>query len=171
MEKPDLNKMWETFIKIGLRLRHENLYDTIRFKIHPIISDLTQKRLMGWYCFLVHNRNSGVPTTKNDNNAYWHIRFELKKDMKPEDFLPKYCVMTRKVKPEWVADISISPTEVMDKSLFKSGKIEEAWRIIGEQSEWLLGVLDIYKEDVKITSKQVLPLLHYYANMTQLQVK
>jgi len=32
-------------------------------------------------------------------------------------------------------------------------------------------VLDIYKEDVKITSKQVLPFLHYYANMTQLQVK
>lgn len=171
MQKPNLNQMWETFIKIGLEVHYGSLCDMIRFQIHPVISDLRQKKIIDWYCFLIHNRESGVPTTKDDNNAYWHIRFELKQDMNPKDFLPKYCVMTRKVKLEWVADISITKTEVMDKSLFKNGKIEEAWRIIGEQSEWLLNLLDIYKEDVKITPKQILPFLHYYANMTQLQVR
>ncbi len=171
VQKPDLNRMWETFIKIGLEIRYDNLYDLIRFKIHPMISDLRQRGIIDWYCFLIHNRTSGVPTTEDDKNAYWHIRFTVSKDVNPKDFLPNYCCKTRKVKSEWVKDISISRIEVMDKSLFVNGKIEEAWKIIGEQSEWLLDLLDIYKEEVKITPKQVLPFLHYFANMTQLEAR
>ena len=173
MQKPDLNQIWETFIKITAednRIRYSLLYNSIRSKIHPMISHLKNNDMINWYCFLMHNRESGVPTTEDDNNPYWHIRFEPKQDMNPKDFLPKYCVMTRKVKFEWVADISIGRGEVMDKSLLKNGEIEEVWRIIGEQSEWLLSLLDIYKEDVKITSKQVSPFLHYYSNMTQLRI-
>jgi len=171
MQKPDLNKMWETFIKIGLEVHYDNLYDMIRFKIHPMISDLRRKRITDWYCFLIHDRTSGVPTTEDDKNAYWHIRFTVGKDINPKEFLPNYCDMTRKVKREWVEDISISQTEVMDKSLFVNGKIEEAWRIIGEQSEWLLTLLNMYKKDAKITPRQIAPFLHYFANMTQLEVR
>ena len=173
MQKPNLNRTWETFIKIGLpnEVPLAKFYHMIRTNVYPTISDLKQKGIIDWYCFLVHDRKSGVPTTEDDDNLYFHIRFSLKKEINSKDFLPKYCVMTRKVKLEWVTDISITKTEVMDKSLFKNGEIEEAWRIIGEQSEWLFSLLDIYKEDVKITRKQILPFLHYYANMTQLQVR
>jgi len=173
IHKPNLNQVWETFIKIELRRPNrslqENLYDMIRAKIHPMISDLKERKIIDWYCFLIHKKNE-VPTTEDDKNAYWHIRFELKQDMNPKDFLPKYCEMTRKVKPERIADISIGRGEVMDKSLLKNGEIEEVWRIIGEQSQWFLNLLDIYKEDANITPKQVSPFLHYYYNMTQLRI-
>lgn len=59
----------------------------------------------------------------------------------------------------------------VDTSLFKTEEIEEAWRVIGEQSEWLLNTLNIYKENAKITPVQILPFLHYFANMTQLEAR
>jgi len=131
MQEPDLDRMWETFIRIESPL---DLPSSIRTMVYPTI-----------LC--------------------------LRKDINPKDVLPDYCVMTRKVEPKAVADISISQTEVMDKSKIKDEKIEKAWRIIGEQGEWLLNLLDIYKEDARITPKQVLPFLHYFANMTQLEVR
>lgn len=168
MQEPDLNKMWETFIRIEPSLDFRSL---IRTMLYPTILDLRQKEIIDWYCFLIHNRKGGVPTTEDDDNAYFHIRFSLKKNINPKDVLPDYCVMTRKVKPKAVADIWISQTEVMDKSKIRDEKIEKAWRIIGEQSEWFLNLLDIYKEDARITPKQVSPFLHYFANMTQLEVR
>jgi len=166
--------MWETFIKIETGLSYPVLYDMIRFKIYSLISTLLQREVVDWYCFLIHGRGGGVPTSEDDTNVYFHIRFSLKKDVKPEDFLsllPVYCVMTREIKPEWVARISIDKNVFMDTSLFQTEEIEEAWRVIGEQSEWLLNMLNIYKEKTKITPVQVLPFLHYYANMAQLDVR
>jgi len=138
--------------------------------VYPTIQDLRQKEIIDWYCFLVHNRGSGVPTTEDDDNLYFHIRFSLSKHINPKGFLPEYCVMTRKVKYENVKQIWISNDEVMDISKFKTERIEEAWRIIGEQSEWFLKMLERYKENIKITPKQVAPFMHYYSNMAQLRV-
>ena len=58
----------------------------------------------------------------------------------------------------------------MDTSLFETGEIEEAWRIIGEQSEWFLSMLNIFKKDVKIPILYVGQFLHYFANASQLQI-
>ncbi|MDH5690662.1 MAG: hypothetical protein OEY81_04475 [Candidatus Bathyarchaeota archaeon] len=52
----------------------------------------------------------------------------------------------------------------------KNEEIEEAWRIIGEQSEWLLGMLDIYKEELDIPPQQIKQFFHYYFNMTQVPI-
>lgn len=160
--------MWETFVKIPAedsRIRLNIVYNIIRSKICPLISSLRDKDVIAWYCFLLHDRSSGVPTSKNDVNPYFHIRFELKKDIDPDDFLPNYCVMTRKIRREQVESIV-----GIDKSLIKNEQIEEAWRIIGEQSEWLIDMLNIHKENVDIPYQQVAQFLHYFSNMTQLQV-
>lgn len=182
MEKPDLNRMWETFIEIPNLVqmretieRHPTednlakmviyLCNMIRFKVHPVISDLTKKKIISWYHFLIHDRNNGVPTTKEDNNPYFHIRFDLRKDINPDDFLPNYCVMTRKIRRENVTSIA-----GIDKSLLKNEEIGEAWRIIGEQSNWLMDMLNIHKEKNDIPLQHVGQFLHFYANMTQLRV-
>ena len=121
MQEPNLNRMWETFIKIGLpkAVPLTKSYRMIRSMVYPTILDLTQKEIIDWYCFLVHNRESGVPTTEDDDNLYFHIRFSLSKDIHPKDFLPEYCVMTGKANYENVKQISISRHEVMDISKFK----------------------------------------------------
>ncbi len=179
MEKPDLNRMWETFIKIPVEKNEYNknrlqfisktIYNIIRFKMYPMISHFKDSGLINWYCFLIHSRNSGVPTSENDDNPYFHIRVELRKDINPDNFLnslPNYCVMTRKIKHEKVESI-----EGIDKSIIKNEKIEEAWKIIGEISELIINILNIHKEDTEIPCQQIYQFLHFCSNITQLQIK
>ena len=171
MQKPDLNQMWETFIKIPTedgRIRFSDVYNNIRSKICPMISQLKDNNVINWYCFLIHDRNSGVPTSEDDDNPYFHIRFALESSVDPNEFLsslPNYCVMAHRIERR------LESISGIDKSIIKNEEIEEAWRIIGEQSEWLLEMLNIHKEDVYIPPQQIAQFLHFYANMTQLQVR
>jgi len=171
MQKPNLDQMWETFIKFSMDdIPSGKHIEIIRKKIQPLIFRLRNDGLINWYSFLVHNRKHGVPTTEDDNNPYFHIRFETKKEVNPKDFLPSYCVLTRRIKRDWVKDISIGEGMKFDTSLLKDESIEEVWRMIGEQSEWLLYMLDIFKNEIDIPLQYVGQLLHYFANMTQLIV-
>jgi len=58
---------------------------------------------------------------------------------------------------------------MFDTSLLKHEGIEEIWRIIGEQSAWLLETLDAYKENIEIPPLHIAEFLHYYSNMTQMR--
>jgi len=172
MEKPDLNRVWETYIRIpteenmGYKTLLRNLYDTIRLKIHPMISDLKDNDVINWYCFLVHPSR-----IKGDPKQYFHIRFELKNDIKDKksvnDLLPDYC---EKSMTAHFMDVESNPKNIsgIDESLLKNEEIEEAWRIIGEQSEWVMNMLNIHKENIGITPKQIGQFLHFYFNMAQL---
>lgn len=174
MQKPDFSRMWETLVKLQIepgRTLPDSVFNILRTKISPLISNING--LIDWYCFLVHGKVSGVPTTENDNNGYFHIRVSLKQNAKPGDFLeslPTYCLMTRKVEREWVKDISTGEGTKSDASLLKDERIEEVWRIIGEQSEWLLKMLSIYKDDVQIPLQHIGQWFHYFFNMTGLSI-
>ena len=100
---------------------------------------------------------------------YFHIRFALEKHIDPVDVLPIYCVLTRKVDPEWVKTVSMDDkgTE-FDVSLLKDESIEEVWRLIGEQSEWLLNLLKAFKENVNIPANNIKGFLNNYTDMTAL---
>jgi hypothetical protein len=173
MDKPDLNRLWETFIRFSWddlsSGRHIGL---MREKVAHAISILKAKGGMSWYCFFIHDKNSGVPTSVDDDYLYFHIRFELKKHVSPLDILPIYCILTRKVEPEWVKAIPIDNkgTE-FDMSLLKDESIEEEWRLIGEQSEWLLNLLNAFKENVNIPASYIERFLNYYTDMTALAIR
>ena len=177
MQKPNLDKMWETFIRMPVENNVTTvnaILDTLRFKIYPLVSHLCSNGVIDWYCFLIHDRNSGVPTPQDDNNAYFHIRVSLKEDVKPDSFLKSltdYCIMTRQVNRDWVKEISVdNKGNLFDKSMLKSESIEDIWRIIGEQSELLLDMLSVYKDNVKIPLQYIGLFFHYYFNMTQLLI-
>jgi hypothetical protein len=167
VEKPDLNKLWETFIRFSWDdLSSGRQIDTIREKVVPTISILKAKGHVDWYCFLINNRNSGVPTSEDDEDLFFHIRFALEKHINPVDILPNYCVLTRKVEPAWVKTISIDNKGTQfDASLFKEESIEGVWKILGEQSEWLLNLLSAFKENVTIPANYIERFLHYYTDM------
>jgi len=170
MEKPDLNKLWETFIRFSWDdLSSGGHIGVMREKVAYTISVLKAKGDVGWYCFFIHDRNSGVPTSMDDNYLYFHIMFELQKHMDPVDVLPVYCVLTRKVEPEWVKTIPIDAKgATFDVSLLKDESIERVWKIIGEQSEWLLSLLTAFKETVSIPASYIQRFLNYYTDMTAL---
>lgn len=149
--------MYQTFIKIGLpnEVSIPKIIHMIRFDLRPLIVRMKKDSIINWYHFLIHDRGSGVPTTEDDDNFYFHVRFALKKEVDLKDILPKRCVMTDSVHPN-LRDI--------DRTLLKNEDIEEAWRIIGEGSEWIMRMLDIFKENIEVPSGQVEQFLHYYSN-------
>jgi len=170
MEKPNLDRLWETFIRFSWdELSSGGQIGLIREKVAHVISVLKAKGNSGWYCFWIHDKNSGVPTSADDDYLYFHIRFDLKKHISPTDFLPIYCVLTRKVEPEWVKTISTdNKGSPFDVSLLKDESIEEVWRIIGEQSEWMLNLLKTFKENGKIPASHIKVFLNHYTDMTAL---
>jgi hypothetical protein len=170
MDKPDLNRLWETFIRFSWDdLASGRQIDLIREKVASTISILKAEGDVDWYCFLINNRNSGVPTSEDDEDLYFHIRFALEKHINPARALPSYCVLTRKVDPEWVRTISIDNKGTQfDASLFKEESIEGVWKVIGQQSEWLLNLLNAFKENSNIPASYVERFLHYYTDMTGL---
>ena len=69
--------------------------------------------------------------------------------------------MTRKVKVGLVENIA-----GINKSLLKNEEIEEAWRIIGEQSEWIINLVNIHKEDIGwVPITQFVQFMHFFMNM------
>ena len=170
MEKPDLDRMWETFIRFSWdNLSSGGHIGLIREKVAHTISLLKAKGKISWYCFWIHDKNTGVPTSKDDEYLYFHIRFSLTKHINPVDVLPIYCVLTRKVDPEWVKAISIDNKDTkFDVSLLKDESIEEVWRIIGEESEWLLNLLNAFKDNINIPVSHIQGFLNHYTDMTAL---
>lgn len=152
--------MWETYIKIGLphEASTQRCIQIIRSKIYPMISRLKSDGTIDWFHFLIH----GNPNNNVDHSLYFHIRFDVKREIKnPEDLhLPDYCQkdMTKKIEP-------LKEITGITKSLLRNEEIEEAWRIIGEQSEWMMNMLNIHKDNVEIPISQVIQFMHYFLNM------
>ena len=173
MEKPNLDRLWETFIRFSWEELSSGRYiDLIRDKVAYTISMLKAKGGVGWYCFWIHDKNSGVPTTEDDEYLYFHIRFEITKHVSPVDILPIYCVLTRQVEPKWVKSVAIdgSGTE-FDVSLLRDESIEEVWRLIGEQSEWLLYLLDRFKDNTNIPVSHIKGFMNQFTDMTALPMR
>ena len=170
MEKPNLERMWETFIKLPANCTFEAHFDIIRKQIHPLVSKLRVDGVINWYCFLIHGKDSGVPTTPDDSNLYYHIRLGLKEEIDLTPYLPSFCVMTRKIDSSLVKNISIGQNLMYDTQLMKYECIEEVWRLIGEQSEWVINLLNSFNDSINVPYPYVGQFLHYYANMTQLRV-
>lgn len=149
MEKPDLERMWETRIKVGPKrnLTYKMFQDTIRHEIASTFPPLLEEGKIRWYHFLYHRY------PEDESNAYFHIRFSPG----PID-LPEYCVATKKIDP-------LRGISGVNKSLLKNEEIEEAWRILGEQSQWIIGLINIHKEDKSIPIKQIVKFMHFYTNM------
>lgn len=170
MQRPDLDRIGETFIPLPSVSTPGNLlklYDIVRFQIHPLVSELRDVGIIEWYAFLVHDRFSGVPTTPDDDGLYYHVTLGLAAGVEPERLLyalPAWCVMTRKM----AVTMEI---QGIDRSALRGDAIEEAWRIIGAQSEWFLDLLDAHKPDREVDYRQVAQFLHYFANMAQLRVR
>lgn len=171
MQKPVLDQMWETFIKFSWDDISSGIYFNLtRKQINPVITRLKNEGISDWYCFLIHDKDNGVPTTQDDVNPYFHIMFSLKKNLDPKEFLPDFCVMTRKMDINSASVIFMGGGVKFNTSLLKDESIEEVWRIIGEQSEQILSILNSFKESINIPVFHVGQLLHYYASMTQLRV-
>jgi hypothetical protein len=158
MQKPDLDRIYQIWITIDNpkgQILFNNALDTLKSQVSEVISILKKKKLITWYQFLIHGR-------KNDSNLYFHIRFSLRKGVTSKAFLdnlPKYCLYPEQIKRENVESIN-----GVFKQLLNNEEIEQAWRIIGEQSEWIINLISIHK-DGNIPIQHFVQFMHYYLNM------
>jgi hypothetical protein len=177
MQKPTLDRMWETFLRLDVvpteppeaagaiaMLRH------VREKLLPLVRQLERDAVIDWYCYVLHGRASGVPTTEDDQNVYIHLRVTTKSDVTESRFLaalPSEWLMTRRIVAPECREIS-----GLDRSVFREADIERAWWLIGEQAEWMLALIEQHDpgvEDLQLI-QHTAQFLHYFANMTQLRI-
>jgi hypothetical protein len=129
----------------------------MRYNVMPLITRMKPF----WYCFLVHDRASGVPTKAGDTNLYIHLRaqFESKKKIK----FPSSWEMTREIElPKEIAGVDM---RVMPPKM--------AWDLLHLQSELFLHILAFNRpgSDPFTVLKHTRQFLHFFANMAQMRVE
>ena len=164
MQKPNLDRMWQVWIKIGIpQSSYQDLFNSvvniIRSQVTEAVSILETRNMIDWYYFLIHNK-------EDDNvNLYFHLVFSLREGVESRDFLgllPSYCLDPKQIGRGYGESIS-----GIEKMLLKNNEVEEAWRIIGEQSEWTIHMVNIHK-DGKLTIPQFIQFMHFYMNTMSL---
>ena len=168
MELPDLNRMWETFVRIGpKRTAGHDYIRGMRHEVTDVIATLRAAGLVDWYCILVHDHTSGVPTVTSDPDAYWHIRFALLPGKTEDELaaaLPPCCL--------WLNHMPEQNTRYiggLDASLMQNPDVAKQWQLIGLESELMLHVVSLYREDahpgqVRLDMSQY---AHFVDNMAQ----
>ncbi len=160
MQKPNLDRLWQVWIKIGVPQGSyqdwfTRITNLIKSEVIDVVSVLEAKKMIDWYYFLIH------PKEGDNLNAYFHLVFSLGEGVESKDFLsslPNYCLDPKHLDRGYGESIS-----GIDKTLLVNDEIEEAWRIIGKQSEWIVDMLSIHK-DGEITIQQFMQFMHYYMN-------
>jgi hypothetical protein len=142
--------MWRTWIQIEIRDNSlfKSFQDTIREKLQPILQ-LQKSGKINWFYFLFHSKHN------DPNNLYFDVVFTTESD--PKDILPNYCIDTAKIPPMMEID-------GVDEKLLEGEDIRKAWRIIGEQSEFMINLVCSHQENVEIPPAQIAQFMHFFMN-------
>jgi hypothetical protein len=111
--------------------------------------------MIEWYYFLIHKKENG-------DNFCFRLVLSLKEGVDSEDFLIallSYCLEPKHLGREYGESIA-----GITKAQLKNDEIEEAWKIISEQSEWMIHIVNVHK-DGEITIQQIIDSMHFYLNM------
>jgi len=167
MPIPNLDHIVETFIQVPLNyqitsINYWNYYINILYeKLIPLLDDLREKKITKNFSFLIHNKNNGVPTNKDDNNPYIHLRLELSENISIEDLrlvLPDYCLFTQ----IGVIESPFTISGIESKYLIDED-FRYAWKILSDCSELVVDILKIHK-DKNLPIKHVAQFLHFLGN-------
>lgn len=159
MQKPNLERLWRVWIKIApqdsLDGDFKGAVSTIKSQITNVVSTLEENNIIDWYYFLIHRKDN------EPNSLHFDVVFSVKEGIEAEEFinkLPSYCL-----EPKHLGDGFGQSICGINKESLNNEQIEEAWRIIGEQSEWIIHMVNIHKDD-KLTIDQFIQLMHFYTN-------
>ena len=170
MNTPNLDRMWETFVRIGPNAAIDERLHIFRLRnlIAPILMELRDDQLVDWYCGLIHGRDEGVPTVLGDTVAFWHIRFSIVEGIEPSRVkrrLPDEFEMTQSMpRDSPLAPAQAVPSEVRDAAAVRK------WWILGEQFELQLGRLNNLQPEASWphVRRELRHFAHYFQNMSGL---
>ncbi len=155
-----LENTWEAFLPIdSSRPVRIVLFGLLKHEVAPLIRELKSVGLT-WFSLLIHDRESGVPTTADDLGEYIHLRLAF---MRAESIeLPPAWMFVRR---------GVFGSPVGARAAFIRGGADAAWELLGRQSQWFLDLVEsIDAPDDHATADLVAQFLHYFANMAQMNV-
>lgn len=146
--------MWRTWVKVGLRNQCtlKMFQDTIRTNMQRI-NQLEEEGKITWFYFTIH--------LKSDDplNTYFDVVFTTN-DTDPNELLPDDCTKPKQVKPE--EDMTL--IDGINTKILKNKDIREAWKLIGEQSKFIINLICAHKENQEITFQQIVQFMHFFMN-------
>ncbi len=174
MQTPNLNRVYGSFFKIE---DGENHISVLRTKVSPLIERLKADNIIGWYAFHFHERKQYNPEPKNRSEEKGiHFRLELLNGKTVEDLitvLPDYCEDPILGIEKDISGITVGTGKkhLISRESLKNSNISDAWKVIGEASEWVLNLLDSYKTEVfnnhEIYNGQIIQHIHFIMNLLQ----
>jgi hypothetical protein len=143
--------MWRTWIRIesGDQPTFKMFQDTIRQRMQPILQ-LQKNGEINWFYFLYHSKHDD-PT-----NFYFDVVFTTERKA-PNEILPEYCIGTQKIPP-------ITSISGIDEKILLDEDIGKAWRIIGEQSEFMINMVCSHRENTEIPPIHIAQFMHFFMN-------
>ena len=147
MREPDLNSIWETFVRIGSDdcIVAGGHIDVLRETVIQALASLRSNGIIDWYGFHIHDDKSGVPTYAGDPDAYWHIRFEVPRELPDGHLLSELSpsfLWTRPVDPATLQQIGR-----LNVGLLEVPEVRVQWRIIGEISEFVVRLITYFNPE------------------------
>lgn len=133
----------------------------LKGKVAPLLHNLRNSGLKSFH-FLIHDRQSGVPTTEDDKAAFIHLRLFFKRAVHLDLTVLGFEMTAPSGKMTEIGGLDLSMV---------SGGVRRAVDLINMQSAWVINVLTNHnwKDDGEMV-RQMRQFLHYFANMTQMKL-
>lgn len=186
MIKPALDRAWETFLRIpnplvadeapaaddahltarGIDPASPVVLKLLRDHVLPLVRSMESNGMIDWYAFLIHDSASGVPAPTTDKSLYIHLRFSATPEAAEFDFTTMshpWEMTHRQALSDRIAGVDAAAL---------GGDIAIAWQILGEQSAWLLRLVELHSDGVDGLQlvRHARQFLHFFANMAQMRV-
>jgi len=176
MNAPNLSRMWETYLRIDAKPGKPRaasatlaVIKVLREQVLPYVRRLERYHGVEWYSFLVHDAPEGAPP-----GAYIHLRISraAQPHMLPPilggDLRKMRMPLRRWTQPKRIVAPACREIAGLARTALRSGDIRRAWKLIGEQSAWVLSLLEQHQPDDLAVALHATQFMHYFSNMLQL---
>jgi len=156
MAKPNLDRLWRIKIPLEPSVSDQARFNQVRKGIESQVTQLVSilEKLIDWYYFLIHG-DKNIP-------LYFDVVVSLKNEVAEETLKDSVHMLTYCSTPEKLHDFGKSISEITTTQL-KNDDILEAWKVIGEQSEWVINMVNTHKHGA-LTIGQFKHFMHFFTN-------
>lgn len=153
MNAPHLDRV----VQAHIPLRMEETIFILRRDVLPHIRDLQNQHQLRWFSFLLHSM-ADITGRADAPGLGIHLRLEPSEHLDPDRFLSDLPTVFQQ--PHRVAPLG--QIAGVDLGQVKDADWAHAWRMVGEASEWVLGLLESHEDS--LTLQQAVRFLHYITN-------
>jgi hypothetical protein len=152
MNVPDLSRIVDTFVPIV-----GNYFDILRERVIPNIRDLEKRGKLGWYSFLLHGADQ-LAGRAEEGTVCVHLRLEPMPGIEVADFISQLPAHFEKP-----IQVTVSEMGGVDPTALKDQNWAQAWRILGESSEWIVTLFEGHA-DATIPVQNIIQFMHFISN-------